>query len=230
MNSPVLFLVHAGQRGYVLVTALIFLSVLTLIGVVTMRSSTLEQRMSANSAFRTQALESSEAGRGAISEVLDYHIFYRGWPSDLSAPSGSLASGTFSVPAGLTVRDIETNGDTSCGTSETADGVADALYLSKVSCGFATDAEDYSTVDAWYSVDVNSDGTADLAANIFVFRTDATQSPGAATAMVSGYEGTGKSAAAGGGLLYFDVRAQSSGGGAGATVLTGADYRHVIRN
>ena len=52
---------------------------------------------------------------------------------------------------------------------------------------------------------------------------------GAATAMVSGYEGYGKGSAAGGSYVLFDLR--SRGHAASRTEsLTGSDVRVVVRN
>lgn len=67
------------QKGFALVTAMILLLVLTLVGLIAIRSTGLEVRMSANTAMRTEALDSSETSRSILAPVIDVHVFNRGW-------------------------------------------------------------------------------------------------------------------------------------------------------
>lgn len=196
------------ESGYVLITGLVFLLVLTMIGINAMQGTGLEQKMSANAAFSLQALEQSESGRGVISENLDNHAFYRGWPSTVSG--GTLTDNPFTVTTGLTVNNKD------------ATGGPDMLYEEKPST-YATSLVDYSNADATYTA--NGQTTS-----IYVQRIGVVLPSGVGTNMVAGYDGLGKSSASGGGLLFFDIRGLSSGGGGGAVALTGADFRHVIRN
>ena len=203
------------QDGYVLATSLIFMLVLTLAAASAMRSSGIEQRMATNSAFKQRSFESSEAARGAFAEVLDPHIFYRGWPS----PLGGLAANAFTIPSGLSVRDSDNN------------SASDLLYKNKVSAGLASRLDDYTTADGSYAGDANGDGATDLPADVYVQQMGVIQAPGAAIAMIAGYEGSGKSNASGGGQMLLDIRSRGrSSGGDGALSLTGSAYRHVIRN
>ncbi|MFA7387768.1 MAG: PilX N-terminal domain-containing pilus assembly protein [Thiohalobacteraceae bacterium] len=52
----------AGQRGATLIIALIFLLLMTLIGVTSMQSTTLQERMAGNTRDRNLALQAAEAG------------------------------------------------------------------------------------------------------------------------------------------------------------------------
>ncbi|MBF0283246.1 MAG: pilus assembly PilX N-terminal domain-containing protein [Magnetococcales bacterium] len=206
-----------GEGGYVLVTALVFLAILTMVAVNSMQNTTMEQKISANAAFEVRALESSEGGRGVMSEVLDNHVFYRGWPSNAN-PAGSLQANLFTMPSGLTLRD------------QNGDSVADNLYEDKAAAGYANRLTDYNVTDAAYGADLNADGSNDLAANLYVYRLGLIQAAGAGAAMMSGYEGTGKGSAASGGQILYDIRSRSLSGTGGARSMTGSDYRHVIRN
>lgn len=57
------------QRGSALITAMVFLVILTILGVSTMTTSRLEVRMAANTQFAHQAFQAAESG---IEEALDF--------------------------------------------------------------------------------------------------------------------------------------------------------------
>lgn len=186
--------------GYALVTGLIFLSILTIISVTAMRSTSLEQRMSADYAFHTQAVESSEAGRAALTSILCYHIMAGGgWP----APYGSLANSDFQmvpVPTGLTPIEKDMFTDQTPGD-----------------------------LDAKFSVDINGDGTADLVSDLYVKSSDTVLAEGEAIEMAEGYEGRGEGTGADrakGINRFFLIRSISRGGKGGATASTSIYYRY----
>jgi len=79
--------------GFVLVTAMIFLAVLTLVAVIAVRSSGLELRMSSNLALQTEAFEASEAARrllGPVVETVGFNYLTTGTPdfASITLPSG----------------------------------------------------------------------------------------------------------------------------------------------
>jgi len=60
------------ERGVALVTALVFLVLLTIIGVTAMRTATLQERMAGNARERNAALQITEAGlRAAEQDIVD---------------------------------------------------------------------------------------------------------------------------------------------------------------
>lgn len=61
---------HSGQRGMALITALIFLLVLTLLGITGMQSSTLEERMAGYAQDRERAFQAAEAALRDAGEYL----------------------------------------------------------------------------------------------------------------------------------------------------------------
>lgn len=61
----------APAHGFVLVTALIFLVVLTLVAVTAVKSTGLELRMSSNNALHTEAFEAAEAPRQVVGRLLE---------------------------------------------------------------------------------------------------------------------------------------------------------------
>ena len=202
-----MFITTTREQGYVLLTSIIFLVIVTVLSLSAVRIGNVGERTTTNTALQMKVFETSEAARTAAATVLDEHIYYRGWPSN---NGGSLQSNLFPVASSLTIRDAD------------SDSVTDNLYEDKVAAGLATDVADDSTVDIQYSQSGQN-------ADVYVFRNLAQTAPGSSAAMVSGYEGTGRAAAGGGGNVWFDLRAVGRGAG-GARSITNSDYRFVVRN
>ncbi len=151
------------QEGNVLVVGLIFVMILTVLGVGSMQSSNLEYRMSTNTAFKKKAFEYSETGRASISQVLSHHLSDDSW-TDVNKNTG------------LTVLDK----DNSSG--------ADILSINEVSESVANPVK-----DAEFYLDVDADGTDDLVAEVSVYSFDPFASPGSSLGQFGGSEGAGKS-------------------------------------
>jgi hypothetical protein len=204
------------QSGAVLITSLMFLVVLTLVALVASQSTVLEARMSTNTIIKSRSFESSEALRMGSNDLLDGHMYNRGWPNNMSdgTNTGTLDPTLFSIPVGIEVSNV-----VDWGTDNAA----------------GEDLFDPSTwtKDMTLRVDGNSDSDynddVDQKADMYVFKTVTVNSPGSATAMVAGYEGLGKSSAAGGALVFFDLRSVGASAGSSSTV-TGSNYRYVVRN
>lgn len=200
------------QQGAVLITSLMFLVVLTLVALVASQSTVLEARMSSNTIVKGRATESSEALRVGANDLLDGHLYNRGWPNTFAG--GTLDASLFSIPIGMTANNTNNWG--------TGNDAGEDLY----------DASTW-TQDMTLSVDGNTDGDldddVDQNANLFVFKTVTVNSPGSATAMVAGYEGLGKSSASGGALIFLDLRSVGASAGNSSTV-TGSNFRYVVRN
>lgn len=210
MQNPNTYPRH--QRGAVLITSLMFMVVLTLVALMANQSTVLEARMSTNTIVKQRATESSEALRTGINDLLDGHLYNHGlWPISLG---GTEPDSLFSVPAGITLGNTNDWG--------TGNGAGENLY-------------DQTTwvQDASLRVDGNGDSDyvddQDQSADLMVFKTVTTNATGSATAMVSGYEGLGKSSASGGAMIFFDLRSVGSSAGSSSTV-TGSNYRYLVRN
>ncbi len=204
--------IRSQQQGAVLITSLMFLVVLTLVALVANQSTVLEARMSSNSIIKGRATESSEALRVGANDLLDGHLYNRGWP--VMFTGGTLDNSLFSIPVGITVNNTN--------NWSTGNNVGENLY----------DTTTW-TQDMALSVDGNSDADfdddVDQSADLYVFKTVTVNSPGSATAMVAGYEGLGKSSASGGAMIFFDLRSTGSSAGSSSTV-TGSNYRYIVRN
>lgn len=205
--------------GYTLVTSLVLLTVLTTIGIFTLRNTTLEIMMSANGNKSTQAFEASEAARTLTSQLIEAHLDQRGWPK---SAGGSIDDERFprKLPTGLTLSKI-------VGESHPRN-----WYEGSSATSPSFNSKDLEQVDTRYSRNIPGDDATGLklqgSAAVRVLRSDI--QPGANSAMSSGYEGLGGGAANGGGDIYFYVAAQGQDPSGQATRYTAAIFRYVIRN
>lgn len=96
MSKRSIRLVSQKESGVVLITALIFLMVLTMIVISALRSGTLEERMAANSRNRQVALQASEA---ILHDAEDQLFSSPGFKSKFNSGIGAtLANGFYSAP------------------------------------------------------------------------------------------------------------------------------------
>jgi hypothetical protein len=231
------------QRGYVLVTSLIFLMVLTLVAVIATKNTTLELKMSHNFLEKSQAFEGSEAARLKAGDLVDALMFYRGWPANYGGTAtttdfdGSLYNQTW--PA--TMQLMSADGTTAASASAPPQDYTTANYGGNISCNGASVPVSIQCIPITleYQYSPTSDGTyaatTDVNAYISVFRLGVFNNAGSGTAMNAGYEGTGKGAAGAGAAILLYIRSQAMMGGlssnpSGAVSYTGADFRDTVRN
>jgi Tfp pilus assembly protein PilX len=188
----------AASRGIALITGLVLLVILTIVALSTMRTTSLEYRMSSNTAYSSQTRQVSESGRLAVSSVLHEHVFERSW------------SGV-SIPSGCAILDKD------------SDGMADSLIAN--SSGETFDAADLLgslTDDAQYT-----DSVSGLTSTISVYHAATKLSAGSGAAMSAGYMGLGKGAGGGGAAMYYYLISESTGH-ASARSVTSADLLEPI--
>ncbi len=216
------------QDGFVLITAAVFLVVLTLVAVTAMKSTSLELRMSHNETIRMEAFDSSEAPRVLTADLLDVHTFNRGWPKIAGGPVENNIF-DYAIPAGLTVRDKDGN------------DAPDDLYLGNDETSFSPTG---LLPDVHYANSITPSGQTPIQvqSDVAVYKMRAALSPGAGSAMVSGYEGVGRASAAAGSSIYYRVFSRgvnpdaswddSTGQWSAATAqsCTACEYRSVVRN
>lgn len=205
------------QSGIVLVTAMIFLVVLTLVAVTSIKGSGLELRMSANNAMHVESLESSEAPRQMVSrlvEVLGFSQDIGGWPVSIGGETPD-ALFAYTLPTGMTILD-----------GNDADSAPDNWF-------------DYDPINfnytgfiprATFSVNAASSGTSNytVSAQIAVQQMRDAPKIGCGQAMSQGFEGLGNSAKNCQDLfLYITSRGQDPTGQ--ALYETSAVYRYVPR-
>jgi len=205
-------------HGYALVTGIVFLAVLTTVGILALKNSGLENRMSANNNLNTQAFEAAEATRTLVNQLIDPHVYNRGWPK---AAGGTIPNEIFKhpIPVGMTL-------------ITGSDNAAPIDWYSATAPSSGFDRLNMSPVHIHYSRNVanaeSSDFVLQASATVKKLRTDI--NPGSGVAMSSGYEGLGKGTASGGSSLYFNVTARGQDPNSQAVDFTSSIYRHVIRN
>ena len=241
MRRPLSRLRLHRQRGFVLVTALIFLVVLTLIGVVATKNTTLGLKMSRNFLEKTQTFEAAETARVKADDLLDAATYNRGWPttyngtvtpSDFNTGNGFYGNSWPCTNTGdnctLTLLGADGNAATS---SNTPWVISDGNQASETFSAGQLPGQTPSSA-LINNLKYEYDGNPAVYGYIAIYKLGVGNAPGSGAAMISGYEGTGKGAAGAGALVYYYLRSQATLGGFGATgaaAYTGADYRAVIR-
>ncbi len=197
-----------GQSGAVLVVGLILLAVMTMIGVISMRSSVLEHKSAINSATKAMAMESAEAPRPYAGAIMDEHVYERGWTG-------------VSLPTGMSMVNLDASNN------------KEDLFLANESGEDLLASPSVLKRDFQYARDVDGNGTIsandDLVANLYAYRTGVIGLPGHSAAMLAGYEGTGKALAASGAAMMFAVHSQGEGP-VNARAGTEADFKVIVRN
>ena len=215
--KPALTATRKHQSGMVLVIGLIFLLVLTLVAVVATQSTTMEERMSANDTFKARATESSESLRTAADNILDTTMFnHGGWPTtvnDGTHAAGTLNTALFTIPNGVSI-----TWASNWGTGNEAGETVFTPSTLQRDMSLRVDGDN----------DGNFTGPLDQSADLYVYKTIVTLAPGSSTAMVAGYEGTGKSTASGGAFTFFDMRSVGTSA-SNANAITYSNYRYVVR-
>jgi len=167
------------QQGFVLLTSLIFLTVLTLIAVISTQNSSLEYQMSTNLAFKERAFQSSEAARKTVGTVVEDYVYQTGW-TDVTVPFGIDVIN----PAAL----LEQNANTE-------------NLLIDSSLNADMDYRIDSNGDGDYS-----DG-GDIDAEITVYKTQQGIAPGSSAAMLNAASGTGKGSSSAV-RIYYELRSR----------------------
>lgn len=89
----------AAQQGFALIVALVLLLVMTMVAVVAMRSTTLDLKMTTNTALNRRAFQASEGVRMMIGAILDAHTYYQGaWPDGLEGVEDGMPMDEYGVP------------------------------------------------------------------------------------------------------------------------------------
>jgi hypothetical protein len=197
------------QKGYVLVTGLIFLLVLTLVAVVAIQSTTMEDHMSANDKAKARSMEASETLRTAAQGILVTSLFWGGvFPT---TQGGTASPGLFQYPPGVTNNDIS-NWSIGNGPSESLLNPATL------------------TLDMTLST-LTPSGDTDQYAKLYIYKTIVTIPTGCPPTQDAGYEGLGRSMAKTCAQMYFDMRSVGQGSSSTGTAraITYSNFRYVLQ-
>ena len=220
------------ENGALSIIVIMILTLLTIVGLATMNTTTTEVQIAANEQFHKTAFYAAEGGARSAIEILEQNI---------CCPTGFTATGTDVIDY-----NYFHSGGLIQGTDETVNvariGDMEIKAISAALPELTLWRNDYSDVfdPADYnnppppSVD-NRDvyfppaGGGDSLTNLRIGG-EAQLSSGAALQISAGYEGKGKGAAGGGGVLLYAIRsrherAMGRGQGISETIL---DWRHLI--
>ncbi|MFK5947929.1 MAG: PilX N-terminal domain-containing pilus assembly protein [Methylococcales bacterium] len=202
------------QKGAALFVGLVILLIMTIVAVTAMQSTTMEVRMAKNDNLTLNAFETSEGPRPLAGEILDEHIYERGWEKDST-------NNFIDFLPGLQLKTLIGGTLTDC-TPSTNANCTPKLYNNN---DVDEDILDTNSLTKDMRYRFSSGGGI---SEISIYQIAVKLASGNSAAMLSGYEGTGKSAAASGGRMYFDIRSVGQYGKARST--TDADYRIIINN
>ena len=224
--------------GYALVTALIFLVLLTLIALAAIKNTGLEAKMSGNNIMRTQAFESSELSRTLLDyTMLDANTFNRGWPDSIG---GSVPKNQFDSVFLALLASSSSCSDGFCiskSGTQPIDWWNANTECPSAACVFKPNSLDQ---DATYQQSITDAGSAStgntpkttVPAELAVFKLYTALGSGAGVQMSSGYLGLGRGAAAGGSNLFYYVNSigHETSTTPQASAQTAALFRDVVRN
>ena len=185
------------QHGYVLILSLVFLTVLTLIAVISTQNSSFEYQMSTNMVFKERAFQSSEAARKTVGTVVEEYMFNTGWPG-VNLPNG--------IGGVNTANALDEN------------GAGENLLVDST---LTTDMN--YRIDGNADADYTDGG--DINAEISAYKTQQGIAPGSSAAMLSAASGAGKGAASAV-RVYFEIRSRGLTL-SGAKSNTATEYRIV---
>ncbi len=181
------------QSGFVLITGLVFVLIISVVTISTMQSSNMDYKISTNELFKDVAFQGSESAKTASGGAISYFIYHRRWDG------------------------FETNGLTyedgyNPSTDIPEDGVED-LYTST---SLITDM----------TYDIFGENIETIEAGISILKSPGAKSRGSGLQQLSGYEGLGKGAGAGGIFLVYELRSTGQSA-AQAVAVTASEFRIV---
>lgn len=197
------------QRGIALVITLVLLLVMTMIAVVAMRTTTTDLKMTTNTVLLRRAFQNSEGARTAIGDILSAHMYNGGWPPSL----GGVGHKEYDMPADVFPTDWAQHFDTN--ENGTLDQVGPPTFSRDPDIRFKHDLNNDNVVD-----------TNDMFANIWVTYLQTRLVEGGSAQVGAGTTGAG--ASNGNALTFLDVRSRGAAPG-NAQLITGAEYRALVR-
>lgn len=218
-----LFLPPCNEEGFVLVVALLFLVILTLIGTFALNTTTLETEISGSDRLNKLAFYGSDGGIQAGIDLVEENVSCATGFSSTTTSIGGIDI------ADATEEDFDDD-DKDFAFNEAMKDVAGAEKFIK-----QNNSDDDALLNALPSDDIRSMRIADDAANrndddphvnLAIWGVTSLIS-GNAIQMAAGYEGKGKSAADGGSVITYQVHSQYKGVHDTETKLA-AQWLHVV--
>lgn len=196
---------YRNEQGFVLVTALLIMLVLTIIGIVATTNTTIELQIAGNDKVHHKTFYEAEAGAMLGTEILEQAF---------NCSSGFAQSSP-------NVRDLPNTGAT---IRVYARGTPADLILWNNEPPTAADIGDTTKADVAYPI---TKIASDVEVGYLFMGGTTSMIPGGALQMAAGYEGKGKSAGQGGVAKNFDIYSQFHGlANSESIILFG--WRHLV--
>lgn len=192
------------DKGFVLITALLIMVVLTIIGIAATTNTSLELQIAGNDKVHKQAFYGAEGAAILGVELLE---------QNLNCPTG-FKSGA--MPDWTTIEPTNyiavNNSSLDFARNPPSATPSDILDNDKADINFPLAFTDSATPDSYLMI-----GGA------------ATMLPGGSLQMAAGYEGVGKSAAGGGIARFYDIYARHQGADNSQSIII-LGWRHIVGN
>jgi Tfp pilus assembly protein PilX len=202
------------QKGATLFVGLMFLLVLTLVGLVAMQGTSLELKMATNQAQRMSAFQLSENMRTMAGEIVKQNTEEHGMQL-FTGNAATWISGASSVGG-------QPGGGTTCSGSALPQQLE--LYQNES----ATTSNTWHTINGVFRGNVPTGTAADIAGDPNKIMTDCTTGTnGAGQGTDANESNLGGGAGKGGASRWFEIRSQGQIGN-GAAVVTASEYRVFI--
>jgi hypothetical protein len=208
------------QRGYAMVTGLVLLAVLTLVAMMSSRTSIVETRMASGNVRHTLARECSETLRLGLARVFDTYVFQRDWPA---SAGGGIPDNQFGATpvAGMRV---------SAAPSSTQAEWRHFFKNVGPTDGAGQELSESNISPVVLREDVTLQDGGQKQGGLSIYRMRHAPSPGSGLGQNEGGSGNGFGAAQRGSLVYYDLRSTGGFQCAGSTrAVTNSDYRYVAR-
>lgn len=194
------------EKGFVLVTALLFLVILSIIGIMASNTSVMEVQIAGNDRVHKQTFSQADGGTEIGSNLLEENI---------SCPAGFTGPAPLRIGAAEITENIPT-GVTGARLNFWANEKDPSAFTTPVP--YPSDSQRHVRIP-------NNNNVPHTNLHFFGSSSLAT---GSAIQMISGYEGTGYGAATGGGQLVVNVDSQHVGESNNSMSAVRCVWRHVI--
>lgn len=200
--------IHMNEDGFVLVTSMLILLVLTILGIAALRNTDIELQIAANDRRHKEAFYAAEAGAVLGSELVQQNVF---------CPDGFAQNGTTTLDGNtVTIADLEgfirvndQNGNNSLD-----------FYLNEIPVSDPTDPLcplcDSNLADVSFPIANLASGHETT--HLYIGG-GSYMMPGGSLQMAAGYEGKGKSAAGGGVYKLYEIYSRHQGMGNSESVI-----------
>ena len=233
------------EKGFVLITSMLIMLVLTIVGIVVIQNSTTELRISGNDRHQKEAFYEADGGTDYNVEALEQNVACITGFNPATSVRTSLAPSPDPAGSALPAGSVILDGNITSIASATGDtafwrnnfGNWDNIVDAAIAGGTIPAKPANLTADEYFNLNYPSDNFRDLyfPANYIAgaphtnlgIEGDTKLTTGAAIQMAAGYEGKGKGISTGGAYMHYLIHADRTGINNSRSQIC-VRYRHMI--